>query len=121
MTSAARLKANRTGRRAETFAALLLRAKGYRIRARNWRHPAGEVDIIASRRQALVFIEVKARADIAAGREAVQPRQQERITRAAQVFLASHPECANMHVRFDLMVIAPYRWPDHIQAAWGHD
>ena len=37
----------RTGRRAETAAALLLRLKGFRILARRFACPVGEVDLIA--------------------------------------------------------------------------
>lgn len=123
-TLARRQEARRTGHRGERIAVLFLRLKGYRIVARNWRHPAapaGEVDIIAARGTTLAFIEVKARASNEAGRHAATPHQQTRIVHAAEAFLASRPDCANMHVRFDLMVIAPFRWPDHIRAAWGYD
>ena len=114
----------RTGLRAEAIAVLYLRLKLYRIIARNWRSPAaaaGEVDIIATRGRTLAFVEVKARATNTAGRHAILPKQQVRITRAAEAFLATRPECATMNIRFDLIVITPLRWPDHIQAAWGQD
>ena len=113
----------RTGLRAEAIAVLYLRLKLYRIIARNWRSPAaaGEVDIIATRGRTLAFVEVKARATNTAGRYAILPKQQARITRAAEAFLARRPECATMNIRFDLMVITPLHWPDHIQAAWRHD
>src|ERR1700687_4757588 len=57
-----RLAAFRRGLSAETRAALLLLAKGYRILARRWQSPVGEIDIVARRRRVLVFVEVKARA-----------------------------------------------------------
>ena len=116
-----RQQAYRSGRRGEGLAALFLRLKGYRILERNWRSPVGEVDLIARRRGTLVFAEVKTRPDRNQGREAVQSRQKERITRAAEAFLSRHPDCANMQVRFDLIAVAGLRWPDHIQAAWGYD
>ena len=47
---------------AESRAAALLIAKGFRILARRWKSPVGEIDIVARRRQLLVFVEVKARA-----------------------------------------------------------
>ena len=37
----------------------MLIVKGYRILARRYRSPAGEIDIVARRRNALVFVEVK--------------------------------------------------------------
>src|ERR1700720_1874247 len=51
----------RLGISAESRAAAFLIAKGYRILGRRWRSPVGEIDIIARRRQLLVFVEVKAR------------------------------------------------------------
>jgi hypothetical protein len=51
----------RLGISAESRAAAYLVAKGFRILARRWRSPVGEIDIIARRRQLLVFVEVKAR------------------------------------------------------------
>ena len=46
---------------AESRAAAFLIAKGYRILARRYRSPAGEIDIVARRRGTLIFVEVKAR------------------------------------------------------------
>ena len=51
----------RTGISAESRAAMFLVAKGFRILARRWKSPVGEIDIIARRRSLLVFVEVKAR------------------------------------------------------------
>src|SRR5262249_47186841 len=51
----------RTGISAESRAAAFLIAKGFRILARRWKSPVGEIDIIARRRSLLVFVEVKAR------------------------------------------------------------
>ena len=51
----------RTGISAESRAAAFLIAKGFRILARRWRCPLGEIDIVARRRRLLVFVEVKAR------------------------------------------------------------
>jgi hypothetical protein len=50
----------RLGISAESRAAAFLIAKGFRILARCWRSPVGEIDIIARRRQLLIFVEVKA-------------------------------------------------------------
>src|SRR5262245_54245685 len=56
-----RQAAFRVGISAESRAAAFLIAKGFRILARRWRSPLGEIDIVARRRQLLVFAEVKAR------------------------------------------------------------
>jgi putative endonuclease len=46
------------GLSAESRAAAFLIAKGYRIAARRWRCPAGEIDIVARRGSLLIFVEV---------------------------------------------------------------
>ncbi|MEC8280741.1 MAG: YraN family protein [Pseudomonadota bacterium] len=103
----------RRGRRAEALAVLWLRLKGYRILARNFRVPVGEIDVIAGRGRILALVEVKARADLATALAAVAPRQWQRIARAATWFAA-----ADRDWRFDLMVIRPWRRPRHLVDAW---
>ncbi len=49
---------------AETRCALGLRLRGYRVLARRYKVPVGEVDIVARRGRTLVFVEVKARATV---------------------------------------------------------
>src|SRR5512132_1023946 len=57
---AERQVAFRLGLSAETRAAAMLLAKGFRIVARRWRSPVGEIDLVARRGRLLVFVEVKA-------------------------------------------------------------
>ncbi len=57
-----RVAAFRTGLSAETRAAAFLMAKGYRILAKRFKTPYGEIDIVAKKRDLIAFIEVKARA-----------------------------------------------------------
>lgn len=114
-----RQAAERRGRRSETWAALFLMAKGYRILGRRVRTPAGEIDLVARAPSGVVcFVEVKARAarDLAA--DALGARQQARIARAATVFLARRPALANKGMRFDVIMLAPRSWPKHIPDAW---
>ena len=116
--SEARHRAVRTGRRGETLAVWRLRLTGWRILARDWRSPAGKIDIVARRGRLVVFIEVKARGDIGAAGEAIGQRQQGRIAAAAALFLARHPHLAACDARFDAMLVAPWRWPLHLPDAW---
>jgi len=113
-----RRAAFRRGVSAETRATLLLRVKGYRILARRWQSPVGEIDIVARRRGVLVFVEVKARARLDDAAEAVSERQRRRIAAAAAAWLAGHPEHASWGVRFDAVLVTPRRWPRHITAAF---
>lgn len=113
-----RQKAYHRGLRAETWAAWTLRLKGYRIVARRVRTPFGELDLVARRGRCLVFVEVKARTDIATALAAISPRQRQRIMRAAQAYLAYRPGYAALDMRFDLVLLAPRMWPRHIVDAW---
>ena len=116
--SPARRLAERWGRRAEALAAIWLNAKGYRILAKRYRTPHGEIDIVARRRNLIAFVEVKARATLDDAAFAVTPRQQRRIIDAAQGWLAAHPEHAEFELRFDAMLIAPRSLPRHVLAAF---
>ena len=116
--SAERVVAFQTGLSAESRAAAFLIAKGYRILARRFRTPHGEIDIVARRRNLLAFIEVKARASLDDAAYAVTARQQARIIAAAQAWLMAHPEHAEFEFRFDAMLIAPRKLPRHLVAAF---
>jgi putative endonuclease len=118
LASAARVAAFRTGLSAESRAAAFLIAKGYRILAKRFRTPYGEIDIVARRRNLVAFIEVKARAKLDDAAYAVTTRQQARIIEAAQAWLMAHPEHADFELRFDAVLIAPRRLPRHLLAAF---
>jgi putative endonuclease len=106
-----------TGLLAETLCRWALRLKGYRILSSRYKSPLGEIDIIALRGNAVAMIEVKARSEREAV-EAILPRQRQRLQRAALDFLARHPQFNTHNLRFDMMLVAPRRWPVHIQNAW---
>jgi putative endonuclease len=108
----------RAGLSAESRAALLLIAKGFRILARRWKSPVGEIDIVARRRGLLVFVEVKARENLDNAAWSVSDRQQTRIVAAAEAWLARYPDPRVRDIRFDAMLVAPRRVPRHIPAAF---
>jgi len=103
---------------AESRAAAWLLAHGYRILARRWKSPLGEIDIIAARRRLLIFVEVKARASLDQAAEAIGERQRRRIAAAAEIWLAAHPLPAIRDIRFDAILVAPGKLPRHIPAAF---
>ena len=98
-----------------------LRLHGWRILARDWRCPSGEIDILARRGKVLAVIEVKSRGEIGIAAAALAPRQRRRIARAAEAFLSSRPDLAVLDLRFDLMLVAPRRLPRHWSDAWRVD
>jgi putative endonuclease len=113
-----RVAAFNVGISAESRAAAYLIAKGYRIVARRFRSPVGEIDIVARRRGVLVFVEVKARNTLDGAAESLLPRQQRRIAEAAGAWLAAHPDDAESAMRFDVVLVAPGRMPKHIPGAF---
>lgn len=121
MSLAARRRAFQRGHAAEFLCLWHLRLRGYRILARRFRVPSGEVDLIARRGRVLAAIEVKARPSVAAASEAVSPRQRRRVARALEHFLALRPELAGLAMRFDVMLVVPGRLPRHVADAWRGD
>ncbi len=105
------------GRWAELVATALLLAKGYRILARRHVTPYGEVDIIASRRDRLAFIEVKRRSTLADAEAALTPAQGDRIARAADYWLSRHPSYLDRQIGLDAILVTARGWPRHIPNA----
>lgn len=118
MTLAARRAAERRGQGAERISIWLLRLKGYRILARRFRVPSGEVDLIVRRGRMLVAVEVKTRADFAQAAESIRAPQRRRIARALEHYRARHPHLANLDCRFDVVTVVARRWPRHLKGAW---
>lgn len=79
---------------------------------------AGEIDLIARRGHVLAFIEVKTKPNLTKGLDAVSADQQARITRGAERYIAQHLDLTALDMRFDLMIVRPWRWPIHITDVW---
>lgn len=116
--SARRQRAESWGRLAETLAAAMLTLKGYRIRAQRFRSPSGEVDLIASKGDMLVFVEVKARKTHPAARESVTFGARRRIERAAGDYLRQAGYRSLPICRFDIVTVTPGGLK-HFPMAWG--
>src|SRR5262245_61961709 len=108
----------RLGLSAESRAAAFLIAKGFRIVARRWRSPVGEIDIVARRHHLLIFVEVKARERLDDAAWSVTERQAARIVAAAEAWLARYPDERIRDIRFDAVLVAPGRIPRHIPTAF---
>lgn len=80
------------GRYGENVAASYLTRAGWQVLDRNWRGPAGEIDIVALQGDELVVVEVKTRSGEGFGHpaEAVTPRKLARLRRLAAQWLAAH-------------------------------
>ena len=115
---AARRAAHARGHAAERWCTLRLRLAGWRILARRYATPVGELDIVAKRGDLIAIIEVKRRHTLEEALEAITPMQRNRIERATAMFLSHHPKWRSLALRFDVMVVIPWRWPRHVADAW---
>ncbi|MEB3292966.1 MAG: YraN family protein [Synechococcales bacterium] len=84
-------------------------AKGGQILTRRWHCTYGELDLVAlNRDRTLIFIEVKTRqwrnldAD---GALAITRKKQEKLWKAAQLFLLKHPQYQLLPCRFDVALV----------------
>jgi putative endonuclease len=68
-----------------------------------------------------VFVEVKARAGFDDAASAVTPYQRRRILSAARAWLARHPDDATCAIRFDAVLVVPWRLPRHMPGAFDED
>ncbi len=106
------------GKRAEWLALIFLLLKGYRPVARRYKCPAGEIDLIVVRRNLVAFVEVKYRAELDDAAFSITSRQQSRIIRAAQYWALKNQRGNPQAMRFDVVLLAPWRWPLHIENAF---
>jgi putative endonuclease len=83
------LKRREVGRTGERLATEYLVREGYAVRARNWRSPGGEIDIIAEKNGQLVMIEVKTRRSrrFGSGEESVTARKLANLERCGVAYL----------------------------------
>ncbi len=95
------------GQRAEALACAALRRAGYTIIERNWRCPAGELDLIARHRGDIVFVEVRSRADGAdAALESITSHKRTKLIGLAQAYLAAH-DLDDAAYRIDVVAVGP--------------
>ena len=90
----------------ERHAARALKKKRYKIIERNFRTPAGEIDIVARDGQCLVFVEVRTRASVEFGlpQETVVASKQRKLCNAARWYLQKK-RVEGVDCRFDVVAI----------------
>ena len=105
------LRRRALGAYGETLAERELTGQGMVVLDRNWRCPAGEIDLVLRDGDTLVVCEVKTRSSGACGQplEAVTERKVARLRRLAASWLAAHP-VRPVDVRLDMVgVLRPRR------------
>jgi len=95
----------------EFLARWFLRLHGYRILQNRYitgkNTNRAEIDIIAKKRNTIVFVEVKSRQTIGAAWDAITPTQSMRLRRAADTFLMNQHWMGD--ARFDVIVVCGHR------------
>ncbi|MBO5328418.1 MAG: YraN family protein [Clostridia bacterium] len=105
------------GDKGEALAVKYLKESGYKIIAKNFKCPFGEVDIIAKKEENVAFIEVKTRTSYAFGSpaEAVNEERIKRYKNCARFYFAGGVH--NYNIRFDIIEIYNEKL-DHIENAF---
>jgi putative endonuclease len=116
----------RFGAVAELFCSAVMFFAGYHIIKRNYALPGGEIDLIASREDLLVFVEVRLRTNpsFGSGLDSVDIHKQQRIIHTALGFLGRHPAYLGHRCRFDVMSISRRHYFPRLQwtrNAFTHD
>jgi putative endonuclease len=96
----------RAGRDGEDIAAGHLERLGYRVIERNWRSRYGEIDLIATMDEFLVFVEVKTRTPGQPLHPAlsVTKRKQQKVRLLGEYYRAQHARLG-LQPRFDVIAV----------------
>lgn len=99
------------------MAAKFLANKGYTILRRNYRADTGEIDIIATYEDVLVFVEVKTRSkhSIKQALINVSYTKRKRISLTAQRYINKEPDCVKSRIRFDIIIVLYFFHTDSYQ------
>ncbi len=102
---------------AEQLAKIILLLKGYRIIKSRYKIKLGEIDIIAKKKDIIIFFEVKQRKNKEDFLEAIHPAQKKRIIRTSNVFLQKYNH-NNCNIRYDVIFISLPFYFQHIKNAF---
>lgn len=102
---------------AELAVIIYLTATMHIVLKRRYKSKAGEIDIIATRGNNIIFIEVKARKKKFNADDVISPYQENRIRRSCEFFLAGNKKFRQKNVRFDVFLVSRLSLR-HIKDAW---
>ena len=102
------MNTSKKGKAGEDLAASILEDKGYTLIKRNFKCPAGEVDIIGKKDEELCFFEIKYWDSFSVDQleYAIDRRKQLRIIRSSRHFIMKHKEYCGSKVRFDVLFLS---------------
>lgn len=95
------------GRKAEDHVARWLKLRGWKILDTRFKVSEGEVDIIARRKNVIIFCEVKQRETLSITEDIVTHTNITRVMEAAEIWVERHFETLgpDFEIRFDLALI----------------
>ncbi|MDR1260630.1 MAG: YraN family protein [Oscillospiraceae bacterium] len=114
------------GKLGEQLAAKYLTGNGFKIAAMNYHSKYGELDIVATNHQYLLFVEVKTRKarSLVNPAEAINYPKIQKIVKTAESFLYKQTEICHLQPRFDVIEIVvksgTYKL-NHIKAAFDSE
>ncbi|MEN7546568.1 YraN family protein [Rapidithrix thailandica] len=94
------------GKRGEEIACWYLKRRGFDILEQNYRYKKGEIDLIASKDNWLIFVEVRVRNNDAYGypEQSISAQKEELLLATAEHYLHTHPN-KHCQIRFDILSI----------------
>ncbi len=107
MRTAASVRARQRGVSGEETARAYLAARGYIVRARNFRSRTGEIDVVAEKDGTIAFVEVKTWSayGVSELEYSINKRKQGRIVDAARLYMAMNPDTLKKKARFDVVFV----------------
>lgn len=99
----------------EFIASIYLIFKGFHVEARRFKTCCGEIDLIVSTNDLVVFVEVKSRKSWDKCFDAIRSKQLNRIFRASQIFLRSRPKLLGRQIRYDVIFVSGWHFPKHLE------
>lgn len=102
------------GARGEELAAKFLQKKGFKILEKNWRTKFGEIDLVCTKNNILIFVEVKLKIGDTFGtpEEMVTKRKLSQVRRTAESYLLRNPDYQNLFPQQRIDVVAIVQNPD---------
>lgn len=95
------------GKAGEQLACTYLQTQGFDVISTNWRSRGGELDIICSSQDLILFVEVKTRTEKDRGLpgEALNDKKRQKLLKAASAYISRH-KLWDRPCRFDLIAVS---------------